>query len=803
MSKALKFTISTGLLLFLLIPSHLGAQIHAVPEVQQQQDHWCWAGCTRAVMLFSCTDVAQCTIANYARTQLTWGSADCCTSPGDATSCNRDNNMSGTGAMSDILNHFAGIPTNMVWSTITEARVQSEIAAEDPFILRWSITNAWGTFGHFVVCRGYQGANMYLMDPWFGEGYSSNTYSWVVSGTGGSGDHSWTHTLETDTGPCAGGEIAVTSPNGGQTWCVGSSQTITWTSSGNSGQVDISLSTNSGGVWTLIYNNVTDDGSQSWTVPNSPSTMCLIRVCDADGDPCDMSDAVFTIDACAPVETITVTSPNGGESWCVGSSQTITWTSSNTSGLVDIELSTNSGGSWSLIFDNITDDGSEPWTVPAPPSTVCLVRICDADGDPCDISNGVFEINSCVAQVCFDFNDGTVQGWTFSGVYDESDNSLGHSMWFAWWDHANYPNGPNTDPSGDNMGSAMLASLGWSPSVPGANEWAIARVVSPDLSGDASWQAAGGFTVEVFDGLAQGLHTIYANLFVTVYDNDMASERTFFNGTAVATSYGLWTHLEFDWSGTAGFPTNYVVQDVFINFWFHEGTLNEGLLVFDDVCTLEGGQPECDQPMVSLLDYQQVNWADPLWEVQVEIRNAGPGTAKNVNVVMNSDIPWLLIPDPTCAYGDIAEGASSWGLDSYTFDLTASPGGSFSVWFDVTYEDDCGNQYRLRLDPEFNQKTGDETPVLSYKLGQNYPNPFNPSTSIGYQIPTPGYVSLNIYDAAGKLVRTLVDGQRGEGIHEVNWNGKDNRGAAVVSGIYFYKLSAGPFTETRKLVLLR
>ncbi len=213
--------------------------------------------------------------------------------------------------------------------------------------------------------------------------------------------------------------------------------------------------------------------------------------------------------------------------------------------------------------------------------------------------------------------------------------------------------------------------------------------------------------------------------------------------------------------------------------------------------------PVCEQPMLSLLGYGTVSWAAPLWTVQVELHNAGPGVAKNVNITMNEDIPWLTIPDPVCAYGDIAEGASSWGSDSYTFNLTDYPGGSFNVWFDVTYEDACGNQYRLRLDPEFDRDAASNEPMLTYRLAQNYPNPFNPNTTISFQLPAANYVSLNVYDIAGKLVRTLVNEQRGEGLQSVNWNGKDNSGVSVASGIYFYKIQSGSFTETKKMVLMR
>ncbi len=89
--------------------------------------------------------------------------------------------------------------------------------------------------------------------------------------------------------------LRVTSPNGGETWQIGDVRTITWTSSNTSGEVDIDLSTNGGGSWSSIATNEPDDGSYSWTVPNEPSSNCLIRITDSDGDPFDTSDQPFTI----------------------------------------------------------------------------------------------------------------------------------------------------------------------------------------------------------------------------------------------------------------------------------------------------------------------------------------------------------------------------------------------------------------------------------------------------------------------------------------------------------------------------
>jgi hypothetical protein len=101
--------------------------------------------------------------------------------------------------------------------------------------------------------------------------------------------------------------------------------------------------------------------------------------------------------------------------------------------------------------------------------------------------------------------------------------------------------------------------------------------------------------------------------------------------------------------------------------------------------------------------------------------------------------------------------------------------------------------------------TGDEgstTPRVT-TLGQNYPNPFNPSTRIAFGLATRGHVRLCIYDASGRLVRTLVDESRAAGRYEEAWDGRDGHGHAAASGIYLYRLDAGAFTETRKMVLLR
>jgi tetratricopeptide (TPR) repeat protein len=91
----------------------------------------------------------------------------------------------------------------------------------------------------------------------------------------------------------------------------------------------------------------------------------------------------------------------------------------------------------------------------------------------------------------------------------------------------------------------------------------------------------------------------------------------------------------------------------------------------------------------------------------------------------------------------------------------------------------------------------------SFELKANYPNPFNPQTIIKFLLAEEQQVQLHVFDAAGRLVRTLAEGSFPKGEREISWNGKDDRGVAVASGVYFYKLIIGRQSQTRKMVLLR
>ncbi len=97
----------------------------------------------------------------------------------------------------------------------------------------------------------------------------------------------------------------------------------------------------------------------------------------------------------------------------------------------------------------------------------------------------------------------------------------------------------------------------------------------------------------------------------------------------------------------------------------------------------------------------------------------------------------------------------------------------------------------------------EDLPVKMFRLDQNAPNPFNPQTVLTFEVAAPGRVSLAIYDVAGKLVRTLVDDTRPAGQFEATWNGMDDSGQRVSSGVYFAKYRAGDQEQTRKMTMVK
>ncbi|MCP4704006.1 MAG: T9SS type A sorting domain-containing protein [candidate division Zixibacteria bacterium] len=101
--------------------------------------------------------------------------------------------------------------------------------------------------------------------------------------------------------------------------------------------------------------------------------------------------------------------------------------------------------------------------------------------------------------------------------------------------------------------------------------------------------------------------------------------------------------------------------------------------------------------------------------------------------------------------------------------------------------------------------TSSETDVLptDFALDQNYPNPFNPSTTFDFALPKASQVNIEIFNVLGQKVKTLADAEYPAGFYSVNWDGMDDNGSNVASGIYFYRMNTEEFQDTKKLMLLK
>jgi hypothetical protein len=193
--------------------------------------------------------------------------------------------------------------------------------------------------------------------------------------------------------------IALSSPNGGEAWALGSTHAITWSASDNVAvtSVALELSLDNGASWSAIASGLANTGSHSWNVPASVSSQALVRATARDAAnnaATDASNAAFTLaDQTAPA--ITVTAPNGGETWGVGETHDITWTASDNVGVtaVDLSVSTDGGANWSPIVSGHANDGTYAWVVTGSTGNQGLVRAVahDAAGNVSnDASNSTF-----------------------------------------------------------------------------------------------------------------------------------------------------------------------------------------------------------------------------------------------------------------------------------------------------------------------------------------------------------------------------------------------------------------------------
>ncbi len=163
----------------------------------------------------------------------------------------------------------------------------------------------------------------------------------------------------------------------------------------------------------------------------------------------------------------------------------------------------------------------------------------------------------------------------------------------------------------------------------------------------------------------------------------------------------------------------------------------------------------------------------------------------------------LSAPDGSFALTELESGDYRLMIARPTFETTYYPNGDQTLAVDSGDPADTP-EVTVRLFPDRSTSVaGSMSEVKGFSLEQNYPNPFNPTTTISYRLPNSAAVSLKIYNLQGQWIATLVDQLQPTGEYKVQWNGKNHRGVAVPSGVYFYELQADDAVEIKMMTILK
>jgi len=390
----------------------------------------------------------------------------------------------------------------------------------------------------------------------------------------------------------------------------------------------------------------------------------------SSSDSGDPQWVVSTVPQGSATPALQITSPNGGESWQVGSSQTITWSAQGTVADVKLEYSTDNGSSWATIANSTANDGNYGWTIPNAVSNQCLVRISEAeDGDPSDVSNGVFAIVS---------SGGGSTSLSFQPIQDAYVKSSTPASTFGT---------TATLRARKSSSETMTSYLKFEVSgVSGPVQRATLRLYVTDASSDggAVYSVSNKYEGTTTSWIESGLN----------WNNAPAISGTALSSVSSAAA-GVWVEFE---------VTPAITGDGMYSF---------GLKNSASDAVYYGAKESTDKP-------------------QLVIQIGSGATA--ARSIADSDV----------------DGASQ-------------PAG--------------------------------------FALRPNYPNPFNAQTVIEYFLPESAPVRLTIYNALGQRVLTLVEAEQADGEHRALWDGKDEQGASVGAGIYFYELEAGPSRLSGKMML--
>jgi hypothetical protein len=530
--------------------------------------------------------------------------------------------------------------------------------------------------------------------------------------------------IESDSGPPPPPSLAVASPNGGESWTIGSTRTIRWSSTGSLANVSLEFSDDAGATWSTISSSTPNDGDFDWTIPDAESNQCLVRIADvADSDPVDVSDGVFSVVASNPIGQVLP--------------DLKIWVNATTPiSLYDAQIKVVSGetrlrfsnaavnvGAGALEMFGVVDNrGEQP----------AYQRIYHEDGNYEDVLVGVF---------------------VFAGHEDHNH--------FHFQDFAVYRLRQVT--SGDGVGPVLATSDKISFCITDSDEYDGTLPNAPSS--------------HVYDCDRQGMSVGWGDR----YGRSTEGQWIVINGVADG-NYWLESEVNPD---RLLFETRYDNNSDRIKISINKSTGR--VKVLSDLLTLT--EPNGGEKW-RIGSRQTIKWksAGKVSNVKLEYSTNGGGSWVTITTSTTNDSShsWT-VPDAVSSsclvrISDAADGKPIDESD-VTFSITASSSAALASYGGL-------------------MESG-AAPPKEFRLAQNHPNPFNPETRIRYELPEAVHARLTIYDILGREVVTVLDEEKPAGRHSLVWNSRDADGQRVSSGLYFYRLRAGSFMAVRKMLLVQ
>ena len=577
-------------------------------------------------------------------------------------------------------------------------------------------------------------------------------------------------------------EITVVSPNGGETWTIGTQEQITWRSVSTSGQVKIEISRDNGAAWEEIIDATDDDGSYDWTVTLPASESCVIKVSDIAGPAADMSDATFTIQN-PPEPVITVIQPNGGEKWNINTEQVIKWFSKDIGGGVSVELSRDSGATWETLADSVeisADDSGVSqmtWTVSGPASDVCLVKITARDGSARDVSDAEFVIAEAPAITVVAPNGG--ESW-----------EIGSTQEIKW--------------SSINVDGPVKIEL--------TRNGEIFETIteSTDNTGSFRWTTTGPVSDSCLVRISAGDVADSSDAFFAIVAAPVINVVSPNGGE----KWSIGENYEIAWSSvnTSGFVDIELTRDNGVTWetladsiaddgsftWTVVGPTSNACLV--RIADADGAPTDVSDALFSIIEHPSLTLLTPAADDVWKVGSNQDVTWESVNI--GDKIKIELSRDGGDNWETLIANTSNSGSWTWTVQQPVSDNCYIRITDVASGLSDKNDGAFLIKFPTGVAKIDGDIPD-DFALLQNYPNPFNPETRITYQLPERADVTVQVYNIQGGLVATLVSETQSAGTYMITWNGKDDSGAQMPSGVYFYRIAADNFNMTKRMMLMK